>query len=160
MKRSGSIIGVLLLAAVLFAGASLAARLRAPHNRAAPKIAGTAVEGRTLAARRGRWANRPTRFRYAWQSCNRAGRSCVSAGVVGPSIVRQRRSRCYVPGSAGRSCVSAGPPVSCAGRVVRQRHTPDRSIPARAANPVEIGRVGHGLDGRARTHVRSVPQGD
>jgi hypothetical protein len=76
MKRPGSIIGVLLLAAVL-AGAALAGSLRAPHNRAAPRIAGAAVEGQTLTARRGRWSGRPTRFVYAWQSCNAAGRSCV-----------------------------------------------------------------------------------
>src|SRR2546423_5438567 len=83
MKRSGSINGVLVLALILFAipllsaGTSLAGRLRAPHNRAAPKIAGAALKGKTLAALRGRWSNRPTAFRYAWQSCNRAGRSCV-----------------------------------------------------------------------------------
>jgi autotransporter family porin len=77
MKRSGLIIGALLLAAVLFAGAALAGRLRAPQNRAAPKIAGAALQGNTLTARRGRWANRPIAFRYAWQSCNRAGKSCV-----------------------------------------------------------------------------------
>src|SRR6188472_1164406 len=77
MKRSGSIIGVLLLAAVLFAGGSLAGRLRAPHNRSAPKIAGAAQQGKTLTARRGRWSNRPTAYRYAWQSCDRTGKSCV-----------------------------------------------------------------------------------
>jgi autotransporter family porin len=77
MKRSGSIVGVLLLAAVLFTGASLAARLRAPQNRAAPKIAGSALSGKTLTAHRGRWSNRPTAYRYGWQSCNRAGKSCV-----------------------------------------------------------------------------------
>jgi hypothetical protein len=33
--------------------------------------------GRRSLPRRGRWSNRPTAFRYAWQSCNRAGRSCV-----------------------------------------------------------------------------------
>lgn len=77
MKRSGPITGALLVAVVLFAGASLAASLGAPRNRAAPRIAGTAVAGKTLTARRGRWTNRPTRFHYAWQSCNRAGRSCA-----------------------------------------------------------------------------------
>lgn len=77
MKRSGSICGVLLLALIVFAGTTVAGRLRAPHNRAAPKIAGATLKGRTLSARRGRWSNRPTAFRYAWQSCNRAGRSCV-----------------------------------------------------------------------------------
>src|SRR5207237_10263329 len=88
MKRSGSISGALLLALVLFAGSSLAGRLRAPHNRAAPKIAGAALEGKTLSARRGLWSNRPTAFRYAWQSCNRAGRSC--AKVRGARRVKYR----------------------------------------------------------------------
>jgi hypothetical protein len=82
MKGSGSIWGAL-LALIVFAipllcvGTSLAGRLRAPHNRAAPKIAGAALEGKTLSALRGKWSHRPTAFRYAWQSCNRAGRSCV-----------------------------------------------------------------------------------
>jgi hypothetical protein len=83
MKQSRPIWGVLLLALALFAvplpssGASLAGQLRAPKNRAAPRIAGVALEGQTLSAQRGKWANRPAAFRYAWQSCDRAGRSCV-----------------------------------------------------------------------------------
>lgn len=82
MKRSVSIFGtllvvLLLVAPLLSAATSVAGRLRAPHNRAAPKIAGAALEGKTLSAQRGRWSNRPTAFRYAWQSCNRAGGSCV-----------------------------------------------------------------------------------
>src|SRR6185437_4713124 len=88
MKRSGSIIGVLLLALLLFGGSSLAGRLRPPHNRAAPKIAGAAVAGKTISAKRGRWSNRPTAFRYAWQSCNRAGKSC--ARVRGAKRVKYR----------------------------------------------------------------------
>ena len=76
MKRSSPIWGALFLAFLLCAipQASLAGQLRAPHNRAAPKIAGAAVQVRTLSARHGRWTNGPTVFRYAWQSCNRSGR--------------------------------------------------------------------------------------
>jgi autotransporter family porin len=74
MKRSALILFAIPL---LAAGTALAARLQPPHNRAAPKIAGAALNGQTLSARRGRWANRPTAFRYAWQSCDKAGRSCV-----------------------------------------------------------------------------------
>ncbi len=94
MTRSRSIRGALLLAFALFAvplpssGASLAGELRAPHNRAAPKIAGLALEGQTLSARRGKWANRPAVFRYAWQSCNPAGRACVN--VRGAKRVKYR----------------------------------------------------------------------
>ena len=39
-------------------------------------MAGRTLSGKTLSARRGRWSNRPTTFRYAWQSCNAAGRAC------------------------------------------------------------------------------------
>jgi hypothetical protein len=81
MTRSGSLSGVLFLALVatptLAAWTSVGSGHRAPHNRAAPTIAGAALTGKTLSARRGRWSNRPTRFRYAWQSCNRAGKSCA-----------------------------------------------------------------------------------
>jgi autotransporter family porin len=91
VKRSSSITSVLLLAVVLFAGTSVAGRLRAPHNRVAPKIAGAFLSGQTVSALHGRWSNRPTRFRYAWQSCNRAGRSCAR--------VRGARRPRYVIGS-------------------------------------------------------------
>src|SRR5438874_8873076 len=83
MERPGSICALILMALSLVAVPSLSARtsradrLRAPHNRAAPKIAGAALEGKTLSALRGKWSNRPTAFRYAWQSCNGAGKSCV-----------------------------------------------------------------------------------
>jgi endoglucanase len=50
--------------------------VRAPHNRAAPKVSGAAVSGQTLKAHPGRWSNRPTSFRYRWQRCNSAGKSC------------------------------------------------------------------------------------
>jgi len=92
MRQSGSPYGAVLLAvtlcALLAAGSSLGSRLRAPQNRTAPQIAGAAVEGKTLSARRGTWTNRPRAFRYAWQSCNRAGRSC--ARVRGARRLRYR----------------------------------------------------------------------
>src|ERR1043166_8252545 len=73
MKRAALLFAIPLL----FAGTSLAGGFHPPHNRAAPKIAGTALTGKTLTARRGRWSNRPTKFRYAWQSCDQSGRSCA-----------------------------------------------------------------------------------
>src|SRR6476619_6580819 len=73
---SGAALGVSLLAAVLLVASSAAKPSRAPHNRAAPKIAGAAVSGKALAAGRGRWSNQPRTFHYAWQSCNRAGKGC------------------------------------------------------------------------------------
>ena len=73
---SGAALGATVFAAALLAGSSAAGPSRAPHNRAAPKIAGAAVSGQTLTARRGRWSNQPRTFHYAWQSCNPAGKGC------------------------------------------------------------------------------------
>jgi len=69
------------LLAVLFAlaatgAAAHAAKRGAPAPRAHPKITGKAVQGRTLRATRGTWRNRPSRYRYAWLECNRAGKRC------------------------------------------------------------------------------------
>jgi endoglucanase len=68
--------GAVLVAAFVLAGSSAAGSSRAPHNRALPKASGLTLAGKTLSARRGRWTNHPTTFRYAWQSCNAVGRSC------------------------------------------------------------------------------------
>jgi hypothetical protein len=73
---------------LLAVGTSLGSRSRAPQNRTAPRIAGTTVQGQTLTALRGTWTNRPSAFRYAWQSCNRVGRSC--ARVHGAKRVKYR----------------------------------------------------------------------
>ena len=78
----------LLAIGLITAGSSFGAKIRAPHVRVAPKIAGAALEGQTLSAQRGRWANRPTRFRYAWQSCDSTGRAC--AKVLGAKRSRYR----------------------------------------------------------------------
>jgi hypothetical protein len=53
----------------------------APRKLRLPTISGVTVLGRTLAAHRGTWARRPTRFRYSWQRCNGRGRKC--RGVAG-----------------------------------------------------------------------------
>ena len=68
--------GAVLVAALVLAGSSAAGSSRAPHNRSLPKVSGQTLAGKTLSAGRGRWSNRPTTFRYAWQSCNAAGRAC------------------------------------------------------------------------------------
>ena len=69
-----------LVTALLAVDSSLGARQRAPRNRTTPTITGVAVVGTTLSAWHGRWANRPASYRYAWQSCNGAGASCVRVG--------------------------------------------------------------------------------
>jgi endoglucanase len=65
-----------LVVGLLLAGTTSAGPLRRPHIRSTPKISGAAVSGKTLSAARGRWSNRPTVFKYVWQRCNSAGKSC------------------------------------------------------------------------------------
>ena len=64
------------MVALVLAGSSAAGSSRAPHNRSLPKVGGQPSAGKILSAGHGRWSNRPTTFRYAWQTCNATGRSC------------------------------------------------------------------------------------
>ena len=64
------------MVALVLAGSSAAGSSRAPHNRSLPKVGGQPSAGKILSAGHGRWSNRPTTFRYAWQTCNAAGRAC------------------------------------------------------------------------------------
>ena len=64
------------MVALVLAGSSAAGSSRAPHNRSLPKVGGQPSAGKILSAGHGRWSNRPTTFRYAWQSCNAVGRAC------------------------------------------------------------------------------------
>jgi hypothetical protein len=61
------------------------ARSQAAHFRtgftigavAPPAIAGTAAQGQTLTADRGRWSGGPDQFTYQWKRCDAAGANCV-----------------------------------------------------------------------------------
>jgi len=77
MRRNAAC-GAALVAALVLAGSSSAGSAGAPHFRALPKVAGPALTGKTLSAGRGRWSHRPTKFRYAWLSCDRSGSGCRS----------------------------------------------------------------------------------
>ena len=79
-------IGAVLLAASLLSVTFVATagsgdlKSGSPRNLAAPRIAGLTLTGQTLTAYRGRWSGQPSRYRYAWQRCSKAGRSCRTAG--------------------------------------------------------------------------------
>lgn len=64
-----------------------------PTNTAIPTITGTPKPGQTLAAARGTWSGTaPIAFGYQWESCDRAGASCVA--------VRARTTSTYVVSSS------------------------------------------------------------
>jgi endoglucanase len=74
--RLPAVCGASLVAVLVLAASSAAGSSRAPRNQALPKISGVKLSGHTVSAARGRWSNRPTTFRYAWQSCDVAGHAC------------------------------------------------------------------------------------
>lgn len=72
------------------------ARLQADHFNqgftigtvAAPSIAGTAAQGQTLTADRGRWSGGPEQFAFQWKRCDAAGANCVDiAGATAAAYV-------------------------------------------------------------------------
>jgi hypothetical protein len=50
---------------------------RTPQNSSAPRISGTAQQGRKLTVTSGVWSGSPT-FKYQWERCNTKGNSCKS----------------------------------------------------------------------------------
>ncbi len=67
------------LTAFAVAGAvAMPAAAATPSNTVQPTISGTPIEGKTLRATAGTWANTPTSFVYHWQRCSAAGASCVT----------------------------------------------------------------------------------
>jgi hypothetical protein len=60
----------------------------APVNNVLPEISGAAIRGQALSVSQGSWANHPTSFTYAWQTCNPAGNSCSNlSGATGPAHI-------------------------------------------------------------------------
>jgi hypothetical protein len=55
---------------------------------AAPTIGGTAAQGQTLTADRGRWSGGPEQFTYQWKRCDALGANCVDvAAATGATYV-------------------------------------------------------------------------
>jgi hypothetical protein len=50
----------------------------APTNIAPPVVSGSTVEGQTLTASSGAWAESPTSYTYQWQDCNSSGAGCAA----------------------------------------------------------------------------------
>jgi hypothetical protein len=76
VKAAALTASAFILVALSPVAGSASRRLGAPRKVRPPAISGVTVLGRTLAAHRGTWAGRPTRFRYSWQRCNAHGRNC------------------------------------------------------------------------------------
>jgi hypothetical protein len=56
-----------------------------PVPSSAPSISGTALQGQTLIAATGTWANNPTSYTYQWQDCS-GGHGCTAIpGATGPT---------------------------------------------------------------------------
>jgi hypothetical protein len=60
-----------------------------PVNTSAPKISGTAQQGRTLSETNGTWTNGPNTFSHQWLDCNSSGNNCsdVASNGTGQTYV-------------------------------------------------------------------------
>jgi hypothetical protein len=76
-RRAFVVLALALAAQLLVVGSTSAKTRHAPANRELPKLTGQAVVGKTLSASRGRWSNRPTRYRFTWLLCNASGKRCA-----------------------------------------------------------------------------------
>jgi hypothetical protein len=77
-----ALVSLIALAFTATAGTS-DSRPKRPRNVSKPQIAGLAMTAQALTAYRGSWTGKPTRYRYAWQRCNKAGKSCRRIGRSG-----------------------------------------------------------------------------
>lgn len=82
---AAALVGLVALAFTATAGTS-DSRPKRPRNVSKPQIAGLAMTAQVLTAYHGSWTGSPTRYRYVWQRCNKAGRSCRKAGRRGSAF--------------------------------------------------------------------------
>ena len=83
--RIGLAVPIALAAAGLLAASAKAA---APNNTSPPTITGTQMQGKTLTAHNGTWANSPTSFSYRWQRCTAEGTGC---GDIDKAVLKTYR---------------------------------------------------------------------
>jgi hypothetical protein len=65
-----------LACAILVTGGASAGSAATPQSNSAPSVFGRALQGHTLTANNGSWANSPTSFAYQWQQCDSTGAGC------------------------------------------------------------------------------------
>jgi hypothetical protein len=99
------------IAALIAAAGTRAARNVAPVNSAPPTVSGTTTVDQTLTASDGTWSNAPTSFAYQWLRCNGGGNSCVDVAngtqktytLVGADAGRTMRVRVTATDADGSS---------------------------------------------------------
>ena len=118
-KPTFILLALALAAPLLVVGSTSAATRHAPANRALPKLSGQAVIGKTLSASRGRWSNRPTRYRFTWLLCNASGKHCAHIrGAAAPKYRLPARAEGRRLRAAVRAANARGVAVPVEGRLV------------------------------------------
>jgi hypothetical protein len=72
------------LAVAITAADAPARSALAPENLGQPSLSGRPIEGSTLTATKGLWANSPTSFVFKWQRCDTDGTACSRDVQTGP----------------------------------------------------------------------------
>ncbi len=95
---------------------------KAPVNKSAPTISGTAAVGQVLTLSVGKWNESPTGYRYEWLRCDSNGGGCVAiAGAVGltwrvlPASVGHRIRARVTASNAGGSTAATSAPTQVVG---------------------------------------------
>ncbi len=95
---------------------------KAPVNKSAPTISGTAAVGQVLTLKIGEWKESPTSYRYQWLRCDANGNGCaVIAGAVGltwrvlPASVGHRIRARVTASNAGGSTPATSAPTQVVG---------------------------------------------
>jgi hypothetical protein len=125
------------------AGAKIATDIVRPSNTAAPKIAGTAQEGKTLTVSHGSWVPSNAKLSYQWEACSASGSGCsaiggassptyvLSAADVGHTVVVEE----FATASGSLGPVTSVPAVSNATGVVRAASGTSSPPPGGTGNP-------------------------
>ena len=128
--------------------AVIASSAKAPANKSAPTISGTAAVGQVVTMSTGKWKNSPTAYQYQWLRCDQNGGSCIAiAGAVGPTWRVQPASAGHTirgrvtASNSGGSAQATSAPTRVVGGAPAPPPPPAAGCPS-GTGTVDVARIG------------------
>ncbi len=137
-------------AVVAGAGGKRPTRRSTPVNTSAPTVYGTPMQGNTLAAANGSWANGPTGYSYQWQDCDSSGGACADiSGATSATYMLQVSDvgdtvRSVVHASNSYGGATSDSPVTAVVQSARSGSPPPGSPPVNTSVPAVGGTTKQG----------------